>query len=247
MPDSINKDRIEPAYAQLADILRRRIAEGVYPPDEKIPSESVMSREHGLSLMTVRQAIGMLTKQGLLKRVQGTGTFVQSLKLMESRFTLDNLREIFQDPKRTQVKVLELSLVRADGKTAETLAVAQGSRVILLRRLFLRDGQPIMFHEGTIRYEPTRPVVEAELNLGPISDLFSGYGGGTAKKGELEVIPTVLGEVESALLARPAGTPTFRMEYVIYDFADLPFGCGWFTALPEILKLKTRLGLWENR
>jgi GntR family transcriptional regulator len=246
MPDWINKDRFEPAYAQLAAILRRQIAGGVYPPGEKIPSEPSISKQYGLSIMTVRQAIGVLMEQGLIERVRGSGTFVKPITLTESRFDLDSIKEIFQDPERTRVKVLQIKLTRADAKTAEMLSLPQGERIIVIRRLLLRDDQPAMCHEGRIRCDPTRPVVEAELSVGPLSDLFNGHGGETAKKGELSVIPTVLSEDEAGLLNWPVGTPVFRLEYVVYDFNDTPFGWGWFTAAPGTLTLKTRLGSWDE-
>jgi GntR family transcriptional regulator len=246
MSNRIDRGRIEPAYSQLAAILRRRISEGVYPPGEKIPSEFVMSKEYGLSLMTVRQAIGVLTRQGLLERLHGTGTFVKSLKLTECRFTLDRLEEIFKDDQRTRVKILELSLVRADAETAEVLCIQEGSRAILIRRLLSSCGRPILLHRGHVRCEPTRPLVEAELGLGPFSDLFNGSGGETAKKGALTLVPSLLGGEESVLLGSPPGAPAFRMDYVVYDFDDVPFGCGSFTALSDTLQLKTKLGLWEE-
>ena len=126
MPDQINKYLSEPAYAQLAAILRRQIADGVYPPGERIPSESTISRQHGISIMTVRQAISLLLEQGLVERVQGSGTFVKPLTLTESRFDLDSIREILRDPERTRVKVLRINLDRADEKTAETLRLPRG-------------------------------------------------------------------------------------------------------------------------
>lgn len=247
MAQRIDKDRFEPAYAQLAAILRRQIAEGLYPPGDRIPSESSISKKYGVSPMTVRQAIGVLTEQGLLDRVQGSGTFVKPLNLTESRFELDSLREIFQDTETTQVKVLQLTLARADAKTAEKLDLPLGVRVILIQRLLLRAAQPVMFHQGHIRCDPMRPVVEAELNMGPLSELFTGQSGGAAKKGELAMIPAVLGESEARLLGHPVGTPAFRLEYVVYDFDDAPFGWGWFVAPPDVLKLETRLGIWEER
>jgi DNA-binding GntR family transcriptional regulator len=246
MAERINKDRFEPAYAQLAAILRRQIAGGVYPPGERIPSESSISRQHGISVMTVRQAISVLMEQGLVERVQGSGTFVRPLTLTESRFDLDSIREIFQDPERTRVKVLQIRLARADEKTAKILCLPKDERIILIRRLLLRDNQPAAFHEGHIRCDPSRPVVEAELSLGPLSELFNGHAGSAAKKGELTVIPTVLSEKEASLLNQPVGTPVFRLEYLVYDFHDVPFGWGWFTAAPETMTLKTKLGLWEE-
>ena len=103
-----------------------------------------------------------------------------------------------------------------------------------------------MFHEGRVRYDPSRPLVEAELNLGPLSDLFNGHGGGTVKKGQLAVLPTALDEEKAALLDRAVGTPTFRLEYIVYDFDDAPFGWGWFTTTPEVINLTANLGLWDG-
>jgi DNA-binding GntR family transcriptional regulator len=246
MTDQINKYLSEPAYAQLAAILRRQIAAGVYPPGERIPSESTISRQNGISIMTVRQAISLLLDQGLVERVQGSGTFVKPLTLTESRFDLDSIREIFRVPERTRVKVLRINLERADGKAAEILHLPRGERIIVIRRLLLHDDLPVMFHEGRIRCDPSRPLVEAELSLGPLSELFNGQAGSAAKKGELTAIPTVLGEDEANLLGHPAGTPVIRLEYVVYDFDDSPFGWGWFTAAPGTLTLKAKLGLWDE-
>lgn len=246
MPDRINKDRFEPAYAQLASILRRKISEGIYAPGGKIPSESSIGKEYGISIMTVRQAIGVLTEQGLMERVQGSGTFVKPFTLTGSRFDLDCVRQIFQDTERTRVKVLQISLAKADSKTSEMLKLPAGDKIIVIRRLLLRDNRPAMAHEGRIRCEPDRPVVEAELSLGLFSNLFTGHGCELAKKGELTVIPTVLNDEQAGLLNYPAGTPTFRLEYLIFDFHDIPFGWGWFTVAPEILTLKTTLGLWDE-
>jgi DNA-binding GntR family transcriptional regulator len=245
MAPRIDKGRFEPAYAQLAAILRGQIAEGLYPPGERIPSESSISKEYGVAPMTVRQAIGVLTEQGILERIQGSGTFVKPLNLTESRFELDSLREIFEDVETTQVKILQLTLSRADSRTAEKLSLPVGARVILIRRLLLSNARPVMFHEGRVRCDPTRPVVEAELSIGPLSELFTGQSGGAAKKGELAMIPAILGEQEAYKLGYPAGSPAFRLEYTVYDFDDIPFGWGWFLAPPDVLTLKTRLGLWE--
>ncbi len=245
MFDRINKDDFEPAYAQLAAIIRRQIAAGIYPPGEKIPSESSISKKYGISAMTVRQAVGVLIDQGLVVRVQGSGTFVKPLALTESRFDLDSIKQIFQDPGRIHVKVLQLNLARADAIAVQKLHLAANARIIIIRRLLLRDEEPIMFHEGRVRCDPMRPLVEAELNLGPLSDLFNGHGNGIVKKGELVLRPSSMDQEQAALLGRPVGTPTFRLEYVVYDFDDIPFGWGWFTTTPEIMTLKTTLGLWE--
>ena len=47
-----------PLYAQLRDRLRAGILEGRLLPQAKLPSEAELSAEHGVSRITVRQALG---------------------------------------------------------------------------------------------------------------------------------------------------------------------------------------------
>ena len=49
----IERDAYEPAYVQLADILRERIAEGEFHAGDRLPTEAEMIRLYGLSPVTV--------------------------------------------------------------------------------------------------------------------------------------------------------------------------------------------------
>ena len=68
----------------------------------------------------------------------------------------------------------------------------------------------------------------------------------SVKKGELDLAPAMLDGDEAVHLERPVGAPVFRINYMFYDFEDAPVGFGWFTAPPEVLDLKTKLGLWDG-
>ncbi len=52
------------------------IAEGRYRSGAKLPSESALMEEFGVSRIVVRAAVGRLEEQGLLVRRQGSGTYV---------------------------------------------------------------------------------------------------------------------------------------------------------------------------
>lgn len=66
-----------PYYEQIKDLLREKIARGEYKPERPIPDERALARELGLSRMTVRRAFVELSREGLLQRVRGKGTFVR--------------------------------------------------------------------------------------------------------------------------------------------------------------------------
>ncbi len=62
-----------PLYVQLSDLLRDQIKTGRYGPLDRLPSEHELVREHSVSRITARQALGELERAGLVFRLQGRG------------------------------------------------------------------------------------------------------------------------------------------------------------------------------
>ncbi len=79
----MDKNSPIPMYYQLAEELRKKIQDNIWPPGHCIDSERVLSQEYNLSRMTVRQAIGELVQAGLLTREKGRGTFVCEPKIKQ--------------------------------------------------------------------------------------------------------------------------------------------------------------------
>ena len=65
-----------PLYKQLKEYIRTWIESNRLQPGDKIPTERELSRLLGVSRLTVRQAIAELVEEGILYRVQGSGTYV---------------------------------------------------------------------------------------------------------------------------------------------------------------------------
>lgn len=63
-------------YMQIADELARRIEDGTYPPDGRLPAELDLAAEFGASRESVRRAVQELRGRGLVETVKGKGTFV---------------------------------------------------------------------------------------------------------------------------------------------------------------------------
>lgn len=73
--DDLNAPDV-PRYLQLADLIRRRIADGTYQPGQRVPSEAHFVQETGFARDTVRKAIVLLIEENRLYIVRGLGTFV---------------------------------------------------------------------------------------------------------------------------------------------------------------------------
>jgi GntR family transcriptional regulator len=65
-----------PRYLQVAAALRRRIREGQWTLGKRIATIAELQEEFAVARVTVRQAIELLEQEGLLRSVQGKGTFV---------------------------------------------------------------------------------------------------------------------------------------------------------------------------
>ncbi|MEP7098842.1 MAG: GntR family transcriptional regulator [Dokdonella sp.] len=65
-----------PAYIQVAAALRRRIETGAWQPTEKISTLEELEQEFRVARVTVRQAVDLLEREGLVICQQGRGTFV---------------------------------------------------------------------------------------------------------------------------------------------------------------------------
>ncbi len=236
----------EPAYARLAGTIKRMIASGEYQPGSKIPSEAVISRTYGLSPMTVRQAVGQLVEQGLLRRVHGSGTYVCGPDWTKASFTLEGLLELLHDKNAISIKIIRATIAKAKSRAAAALAVPEGAPIIALMRLVSHRGRPFLLNKASLRFDPRSPIVESELEVSSLSGLFTGRGNNFIKKASLLVEPCCLTPEEAGYLKTEADAAAFKIGYTFYGYSDSPVGSGWFLAPKKAITLSTKIGVWDD-
>lgn len=240
--EEIDRDSFEPAYNQLVNILRRKIAAGEYRPGDRLPSEAELCSQYQVSTITARRAIKILVDQDIAITRQGHGTYLKPIMLGNATFDLHGLQNIFTDP-QTMVRILGAAAVNANERVAAKLNIPQGTRVIHIRRLLLRDTLPAMFHREYMILDPTNPTVEAELEVTALGGLFTGSGKTTFKRGDLCIDATVLTDEEAYVLKYSVGAPAFRIEHIFYDFSDCIVSWGWFICRADQLRFRTSVGV----
>lgn len=65
-------------YVEVYEKLHKMITDGTFPVGSRLPTEPKLAQILGVSRMTLRQALGLLHDDGLIKKVQGAGNFVMS-------------------------------------------------------------------------------------------------------------------------------------------------------------------------
>lgn len=241
----IDRESFEPAYLQLANILRRQIGDGVFRPGDQLPSESKLCHQYGISPMTVRRSINLLADQGIVSTAQGRGTFVRALELSTAIFDLQELQDLFSTGSGGSIKLLDVRVVSADERTARKLGLQTGEPAIYIRRLFTRDQSPIFYHRAYLVYDPTRPILEAEMDVTTLQSLFTNGSSTLLKRGQLTIEATLLNKEEAELLKKPLPAAAFYLGHVFYDFDDRPISWGWFIIPSEGLHFTTQVGINE--
>ena len=240
---NIDRQAFEPAYVQLVSILKGQMSKGIYLPGDRLPSESELCKRYQVSPMTVRRSIKVLLDQGVVSTIQGSGTYVKPPDLGGVTFSMEEFHNIFKDKERTKVKILEVLIIKTDETAANRLAINVGERTILIRRLLIRDGDPILYHKEQLIYDPLRPIVEAELEVTSLHGLFVGNGETKLKSGKLTIEAAVLTKEEADVLNTLQMQPAFRIEHIFYDFEDRPISWGRFICRWDRLRFTTTVGI----
>jgi GntR family transcriptional regulator len=244
---SIDRASHEPAYAQLVRILEGQVADGVFRPGDRLPSEAQLCDLYHVSPMTVRRAVNILVDHDVVVAERGRGTFVKPLELAMATFGLDQLRDLVRGGGQSAVKLLEARIVPASAQSARQLAIEPGQRTVSIRRLIYQNEDPVLLHREHVVYDPARPIIESEMDVTALHGLFSGGGGSDLKCGDLTIEATKLTEEEAALLQAVAGAPAFRLQHVFYDFGHRPVSWGWFICSGERLHFTATIGIPNGR
>lgn len=238
----VDRNSFEPSYAQLVRILQEQIEEGILRPGDRLPSESQLCAYHGVSHMTIRRAINILVEQGVIVAEQGRGTFVKPMQFWEATFSLGQLQKLFTNEAGTRIKILEASIKQSNQKVALKMSMKKGQRILFIRRLISWQDRPIMYHREYLYYDPTRPIVESEMDVTSLKGVFEGKGNSFIKYGVLSIEATVLKNEEAQLLNTRIATAAFNLEHLFYDFEDRPVSWGWFICPSDKLRFTTVVG-----
>ncbi len=129
----------EPAYQVLRQRLRDEIAAGAYPDGVRLPTESELVAEHGLSRQTVRRAFQDLVAEGVVYRVPGRGSYANRGYLRQ----LGSIEDLMSLSEDTSMEVLQGLSRRVDVTAASRLRLEHDVvYTVVLRRL--HDGAPFV-------------------------------------------------------------------------------------------------------
>ncbi len=164
-PTLLRQDGIA-LWKQIAAALQRDIADGVYNPGGRLPTEAELSLRFAVNRHTVRRALEELSREGLVRVEQGRGTFVAEDVLdytveQRTRFS-EWIRRHNKDPSG---EVLQLREIPADALVAAGLGVRKGAKVVLFERLGFADGRPVSIARHHFRHRGMLDALHAHTGI----------------------------------------------------------------------------------
>ncbi|MGH3825916.1 MAG: GntR family transcriptional regulator [Pseudonocardiaceae bacterium] len=223
-----------PPFRKIAQVLRDDILAGRIAPGDRLPSENELAERHQTTRATVRKAVALLRSEGLVLSEQGRGAFARPRPRVKMLHTGANYRarrdsgtsnfnaEAAAQGQCATQRILGVEEVPAPVEIAERLNVPRGVPVIVRRRLFVVDGEPMQLCDGYYPTDVFRGTAVAEprrIKGGVHAIIEDPEGRIRARVAQLVEDLTVRLPVpaESALLAIPEGVPIARVLRTAYD------------------------------
>ena len=135
------------AYEQVKAFVKTRITTGAWKPGDAVPTEAALMAQFSISRMTVNRALRELALEGMVTRIQGSGTRVAELHRISSRLTIRDIKdEVVERGHAHSSQVLLVASEKAAAALAKTLGLRAGSTVFHTVLVHLENGIPIQ-HE----------------------------------------------------------------------------------------------------
>ena len=211
-----------PLYAQVRQLLRRRIEDGFWAPGVVLPSEFGLADELGVSQGTVRKALDALTEEGLVVRRQGRGTFVAEHTPAGVLFRFFNIYGAAGERVLPESRDTRTRAVKSTRRQAAELALPDGEDVWQITRTRLAEGKAFVRETITLpkRRLPDLDALEALPNT--LYDLFQREYGLTISRAEERIDAVVASARDARHLDISPGTPLLRIDRRAYALDDQP-------------------------
>jgi GntR family transcriptional regulator len=141
--------------ADLAELIART------PAGQRLVSEPELAKQLGVSRATLREAMRSFETQGLIRRRQGSGTFVVGkVAVIDSGLEILESLETMAKRLGLEVSVSDLSIetISADAENASALNVPMDTKLTRVRRVIRADGRPVAYLVDTLHEETLRPT-----------------------------------------------------------------------------------------
>ncbi|WP_073578942.1 GntR family transcriptional regulator [Mycobacterium avium] len=160
---------------RVADVLRQQIHADAYP--DGLPAELELADEFSVSRNTIREALAVLKREGLIDRGPRVGTHVAQRKYDHALDALLGLKETFKDLGEVRNEVRAAMPVTAPPSVARRLRLAPGEQAVFIERLRYLGELPLSLDLTYLAPAIGRQVLEHSLETNDVFALIEQVSG----------------------------------------------------------------------
>ncbi|MDN4526430.1 GntR family transcriptional regulator [Fictibacillus fluitans] len=165
----LDRNHSAPLYEQLKNEIHKKIKAGELRPDDQIPSERELVEQYKVSRITVRQAINLAEKEGLVKRVHGVGTFVNHPKIKQELSSFNDFQSTLQQQGMiASTKLYGSEIITSDFQLSRLLDINVVERVRKLELIGYGDRVPVVYYNSYFPFaagEKMKQAAEQALQM----------------------------------------------------------------------------------
>jgi len=155
----------EPAYMRVYHALRSQISDKTYDVGALLPPEPELEKKFEVSRTTIRRAIDLLVREGILSVRQGYGTQVISRKAVQNLNRFSSVSEsLAQNGRKIDLKNCYIEKIGATEDLAKLLGVAVRTPLICIHRIKTADGRPVSLMTNYI-LEQLLPGIDMDMKI----------------------------------------------------------------------------------
>ncbi len=213
-----------PLYKEVKNLLMRGLVAGEWKPGQAIPSEWRLADRYGVSVGTLRRAVDELVAEKIVRRRQGSGTFVATHTEDHQLYYFFHIVGRYNGKEPPTHELLSFRRERADRETASRLKVGRGEPVYRIHNVLRLAGRPVVFDEITLPAASFPDLTKAlfAARAGTIYGLYqSRYGINVIRISERLSAARASAQQAAGLKIR-AGEPALIIKRVAYTYHDTP-------------------------
>ncbi|SHE89879.1 GntR family transcriptional regulator [Alkalibacter saccharofermentans] len=213
-----------PIYLTIVENIKTKINSGEIKPGDMIKSENALCEEYDVSRMTVRKSLTVLASEGYIYSVPGKGNFVNEPNQDKYILYFNEMNSIEGSIEDTQL--LDVNIVKPTLEIIFNLQIPENKRVVLIRRVFINEGNPVAYDIKYIPYYRGMPIVEKEIHYATFPEIVSKKKSLFAINKELKIKVQKPDGKLKGILGIEDTEPVMVIEQKLLDEGNKPIGWG---------------------
>ncbi len=154
-----------PLYLKIAESVKNATQQRMLKGGDFIPAERELSQLLRVSRITVRKALDLLEKEGVIVRSRGLGTMISDTVEYSGKVAAGFSQQVVLKGKKPDTLWIKKDTIPCAASVAKMLNIAPGADVFILKRVRYIDEQAVSIEESYVPAELIHDPDEIQLSL----------------------------------------------------------------------------------